>query len=128
MKKFYSVVLLAILWCVASNVMGQQVPNPGFEDWNGEKFDGQIQPKDWFGSNISQAGINFNLTNQETWYPFIDAGVGCLSTNPSKLSINFGDTKFKNRLPRGYTPWIYNYLYDACTCKTNTRKDFIILI
>ena len=66
MKKFYSVVLLAILWCVASNVMGQQVPNPGFEDWNGEKFDGQIQPKDWFGSNISQAGINFNLTNQET--------------------------------------------------------------
>ncbi len=65
MKKFYSVVLLAILCCVASNVTAQQVPNPSFEDWNGDKFDGEIQPKDWYGSNISQAGINFNLTNQE---------------------------------------------------------------
>lgn len=65
MKKFYSVVLLAILCCVASNVTAQQVPNPSFEDWNGEKFDGEIQPKDWYGSNISQAGINFNLTNRE---------------------------------------------------------------
>ena len=65
MKKFYSVVLLAILCCVASNVTAQQVPNPSFEDWNGEKFDGEIQPKDWYGSNISQVGINFNLTNRE---------------------------------------------------------------
>ena len=65
MKKLYSVVLLSILFCIASNVTAQQVPNPGFEDWSGEKFDGQIQPKDWYGSNISQAGINFNLTNQE---------------------------------------------------------------
>ena len=65
MKKFYSVVLLAILCCVASNVTAQQVPNPSFEDWSGEKFDGEIQPKDWYGSNISQAGINFNLTNRE---------------------------------------------------------------
>ena len=65
MKKLYSVVLLSILFCIASNVTAQQVPNPSFEDWSGEKFDGQIQPKDWYGSNISQAGINFNLTNQE---------------------------------------------------------------
>ena len=64
MKKFYSVVLLAILCCVASNVTAQQVPNPSFEDWSGEQFDGEIQPKDWYGSNISQAGINFNLTNR----------------------------------------------------------------
>ena len=65
MKKFYSVVLFAILCCVASNLTAQQLPNPSFEDWSGEKFDGEIQPKDWYGSNISQAGINFNLTNQE---------------------------------------------------------------
>lgn len=65
MKKIYSAVLLAILVCIASDVTAQQVPNPGFEDWSGEKFDGHDQPKDWFGSNISQAGINFNLTNRE---------------------------------------------------------------
>ena len=65
MKKFYSVVLFAILCCVASNVMAQQVPNPSFEEWNGEKFDGKIQPSNWYVSNISQAGFNFNLANQE---------------------------------------------------------------
>ena len=65
MKRIYSVVLFAILICIASNVTAQQVPNPSFEDWSGEKFDGNIQPKDWYGSNISQAGINFNLTNRE---------------------------------------------------------------
>ena len=65
MKKFYSVVLFAILCCVASNVTAQQVPNPSFEEWNGEKFDGQIQPSNWYVSNISQAGFNFNLANRE---------------------------------------------------------------
>ena len=65
MRKIYSVVLLAIMCCIANTVAAQQLPNPSFEDWSGEKFDGEIQPKDWYGSNISQAGINFNLTNQE---------------------------------------------------------------
>ena len=65
MKKLYSAVLLSILFCIASNVTAQQVPNPSFEDWSGAKFDGKDQPKDWYGSNISQAGINFNLTNRE---------------------------------------------------------------
>ena len=65
MKRIYSVVLFAILFCIASNVTAQQVPNPSFEDWSGPKFDDQEQPKDWYGSNISQAGINFNLTNRE---------------------------------------------------------------
>jgi len=48
----------------SSILYAQQLPNPGFEDWSGEKFDGEIQPKDWYASNISQAGINFNLANQ----------------------------------------------------------------
>lgn len=60
--------LLAMTLMLVANslqVFAQQAPNPGFEDWSGEKFDGQVQPKDWYGSNISQMGINFNLTNQE---------------------------------------------------------------
>lgn len=48
-----------------SSLFAQQVPNASFEDWSGPKFDGKIQPKDWYGSNISQVGINFNLTHQE---------------------------------------------------------------
>ena len=67
MKKFYSMLLVMLLMLITngSQAIAQQLPNPGFEDWSGEKFDGAIQPKDWYGSNISQAGINFNLTNQE---------------------------------------------------------------
>ena len=67
MTNFYLKQLLVTSFLILSSVLtfAQQVPNPSFEDWSGEKFDGEIQPKDWYGSNISQAGINFNLTNRE---------------------------------------------------------------
>lgn len=67
MKKIYTFLVTLTLLILACNnpIYAQQVPNPSFEDWSGEKFDGEIQPKDWYGSNISQAGINFNLTNRE---------------------------------------------------------------
>ena len=67
MKKFYSTLFVMLLLLIAnsSQIVAQQLPNPSFEDWSGEKFDGEIQPRDWYGSNISQAGINFNLTNRE---------------------------------------------------------------
>ena len=67
MKKFYSVLLTMVIMLITSSttLYAQQVPNPSFEDWSGAKFDGNDQPKDWYGSNISQAGINFNLTNRE---------------------------------------------------------------
>ncbi len=68
MKKVYLKRVLVTILIFLSSVFAfaQQVPNPSFEDWSGEKFDGEIQPKDWYGSNISQAGINFNLTNRES--------------------------------------------------------------
>lgn len=67
MKKIYLKLFLLSSLIVLSSTFGiaQQLPNPGFEDWSGAKFDGEIQPKDWYGSNISQAGINFNLTHRE---------------------------------------------------------------
>ena len=67
MKKVYLKQVLVTILIFLSSIFAfaQQVPNPSFEDWSGEKFDGEIQPKDWYGSNISQAGINFNLTNRE---------------------------------------------------------------
>ena len=48
-----------------SSLFAQQVPNPSFEDWSGEKYDGQIQPKDWYASNVTQAGFKFNLAHRE---------------------------------------------------------------
>ena len=46
MKKLYIKNLLTILFIVLSvcSAFAQQVPNPSFEDWGGEKFDGEIQP------------------------------------------------------------------------------------
>lgn len=60
MKKNYIVLLLLFVVSFSISLNAQQVPNPGFEDWSGEKFDGNIQPKDWYASNITQVGFNFN--------------------------------------------------------------------
>ncbi len=67
MRKFYFSLLLMLIGLMVNSttIYAQQVPNPSFEDWSGEKFDGNIQPKDWYVSNISQAGFNFNLANRE---------------------------------------------------------------
>ena len=68
MKKIYFKNLLFILFIVLGtfNVLAQQVPNPGFEDWSGAKYDGKIQPKDWYASNVTQVGFNFNFAHQES--------------------------------------------------------------
>ena len=67
MKKIYLKQVLVTSLIILSNVLAfaQQVPNPGFEDWSGAKFDGKIQPANWNVSNIEQVGIKFNLTHQE---------------------------------------------------------------
>ena len=66
MKKIYIKNLLLSIFIVLgiSSAFAQQVPNPGFEDWSGPKFDGNIQPKDWYASNVEQAGFKFNFANQ----------------------------------------------------------------
>ena len=65
-KNYFTLLLLLIGLIVNSTTMyAQQLPNPSFEDWSGEKFDGKDQPKSWYVSNISQAGFNFNLANRE---------------------------------------------------------------
>lgn len=43
----------------------QQLPNASFEDWSGDKFDGEIQPKSWHASNVEQVGFKFNFAHRE---------------------------------------------------------------
>ena len=43
----------------------QQLPNRDFEDWSGEKFDGEIQPKSWNASNVEQLTFKFNFAHRE---------------------------------------------------------------
>lgn len=66
MKKNYIVLLLLFVVSFGISLNAQQVPNPGFEDWSGAKYDGQIQPKDWYASNVTQVGFNFNFAHQES--------------------------------------------------------------
>lgn len=66
MKKNYIVLLLLFVVSFSISLNAQQVPNPGFEDWSGAKYDGQIQPKDWYASNVTQVGFSFNFAHQES--------------------------------------------------------------
>ncbi len=63
LKQFFLSSLILLFG--VSSLFAQQVPNPGFEDWSGEKYDGEIQPKDWYASNVTQVGFNFNFAHQE---------------------------------------------------------------
>ena len=67
MKRIYIKNLLLIIFIVlgVNTAFAQQVPNPGFEDWSGAKFDGNIQPASWNASNVSQVGFNFNFAHRE---------------------------------------------------------------
>lgn len=68
MTKFYFKNLLLIVFIIlgVNTSYSQQVPNAGFEDWSGAKFDGNIQPASWFASNVSQVGFNFNFAQRES--------------------------------------------------------------
>ena len=67
MRKIYIKSLLLTLFVALgiSTISAQQLPNPGFEDWSGEKFDGNIQPANWNASNVEQVGFKFNFASQE---------------------------------------------------------------
>lgn len=63
MKKitFLTVCLLTL----TSVSFAQQLPNNTFEDWTGEKFNGEEQPKSWNYSNVTQFGFKFNFAHKE---------------------------------------------------------------
>lgn len=62
MKKIY---LFLIGLSFVGIIQAQQVPNPSFEDWSGEKYNDEIQPKDWYASNVTQLSFKFNLAHRE---------------------------------------------------------------
>ncbi len=67
MKKNYIIgqLVISLLLLLSVQVFAQQLPNAGFEDWSGATFDGKIQPKDWYPSNVTQLGFKFNFAHRE---------------------------------------------------------------
>lgn len=57
--------LVILMLTTASTVFAQQLPNPGFEDWSGATYNGEIQPASWNASNVTQFGLEFNFAHQE---------------------------------------------------------------
>ena len=70
MKKFLLQVMVMLLAVTANAATDFQLPDPHFEDWSGSTFDGNIQPKNWHGSNVEQSAIGitfrFNFMFRET--------------------------------------------------------------
>lgn len=67
MKQFFTrFFAMAVLVTSTLSLNAQQLPDPGFEDWSGAKFDGNIQPKSWHASNVSQVGQSYNFITRET--------------------------------------------------------------
>lgn len=105
MSKFLQrlmVIGAAILLPLTMNVRAQQLTNANFEDWSGDKFDGNIQPKGWHASNVEQLGYKFNFAHQEAGHnkgycmmvQDQDVGVGTITeTSPGYFSLG--------------QPWVY---------------------
>lgn len=74
MKKFNCFIFMILATCVLS-VHAQQLPNSGFEDWSGAKFDNKEQPASWHASNVEQVGFKFNFITKESGHTGVCAMV-----------------------------------------------------
>ena len=66
MRKFVHSVLVFLMSMMTSLAFAQQLPDPGFEDWSGEQFASNAQPKYWNFSNVSQMNVDKNFAHQAT--------------------------------------------------------------
>ncbi len=64
-KFFQGVTVWVAAVMLATTVHAQQLTNANFEDWSGASFDGNIQPKGWNASNVTQFGFKFNFAHRE---------------------------------------------------------------
>lgn len=61
-QRLVSTIILS--WMISTGLFAQQLPNAGFEDWSGEKYDNNIQPASWHASNVTQVGFKFTFGHQ----------------------------------------------------------------
>lgn len=96
----------AVMLSMTANVHAQQLPNPSFEDWSGEKFNGAEQPKDWHASNVSQFGVNVNFAHKEGGH----TGSYSMMVQDSEVGVDLGITKITETSPGYFSlgqPWAY---------------------
>ena len=107
MKQFFTKFMMAAVLVMSTlSVYAQQLPDPGFEDWSGAKFDGKEQPASWHGSNVEQ-----NLGMLGTYrFNFITRETG-RSGSAIKIANTFCGVGSTGQTSPGYftlgTPWQY---------------------
>ncbi len=96
-----------VLWMslMTSMTFAQQLPDPHFEDWSGEKFNGEAQPKYWNFSNVDQVGQKFSFAHKGT-----GRSGGSLKIQDQFVGVDIGVTSIGATSP-GYValghPWAY---------------------
>lgn len=63
---FLHILLLFFLFFSPYLLLAQQLPDAGFENWNGTAFNGEPQLANWNGSNVSQVGFSFTFVFKDT--------------------------------------------------------------
>lgn len=63
---FLHILLLFFLFFSPYLLLAQQLPDAGFENWNGTAFNGDPQLANWNGSNVSQVGFSFTFVFKDT--------------------------------------------------------------
>lgn len=90
---------------MTSMTFAQQLPDPHFEDWSGEKFNGEAQPKYWNFSNVDQVGQKFSFAHKGT-----GRSGGSLKIQDQFVGVDIGVTSIGATSP-GYValghPWAY---------------------
>ena len=105
MSKFLHRVLVLFATAVMPLTMfaQYQLPDPGFEDWSGTAFDGQVQNKYWHASNVEQSALGmsfkFNFAHKEAGrnggscimaQDQTVGAAGITETSPSYYSLGYG--------------------------------------
>ncbi|NCC98972.1 MAG: hypothetical protein EOL95_04600 [Bacteroidia bacterium] len=94
--------LLLLFLGFAGFTSAQQLANSNFESW-GNSFDGNPQPSNWTGSNVTQVGMNFTLVYQST-----DAHTGSYSVKMADKEVGaMGITEISPSWLTLGTPWSY---------------------
>ena len=63
---FLRILLLFFIFFSPYLLLAQQLPDSGFENWNGTAFNGEPQLANWNGSNVSQLTFNFTFVFKDT--------------------------------------------------------------
>lgn len=89
MRKNLLFVLVTVLLAMSNTIYAQQLPNAGFEDWNGTKFDGKIQLTTWNAANVEQTYLGItargNMIYRET---DAHSGTYCAHVKNTKVEVS----------------------------------------